>query len=271
MKWFKHISDSLDDPMIYSLMTEFGSDGYLVFFGVLEKYSREFSPENGWKLVIKLSFFRGKFLISQNKIKKILHKIPKWDVAFTGNDVSIYIPKFIQLLDNYTRNTNPIKQDETCKSLASDWQETCQPLKKKEERIKNKEEHIAISIPEWIKKETWDSFIEMRKSISAKPTPKAIILLISKLERLRNEGNDPQKVLEQSIMNNYKGVFPLKEGGNGNGGIRTGRSDPRDKNLQSREDAECEANRLIWEAAKKSSSSKAGGVSGNDDAPNFSG
>ena len=37
MKWFKHVSDSLDDPLIYDLMTEFGSDGYLVFFGVLEK------------------------------------------------------------------------------------------------------------------------------------------------------------------------------------------------------------------------------------------
>jgi hypothetical protein len=61
------------------------------------------------------------------------------------------------------------------------------------------------------------------------------------------------------------------DGGNGNVGIRTNRSDPRDKNLQSREDAECEANRIIWEAAKKSAGSKAAGISGNDDAPNFSG
>ena len=40
MKWFKHISDSLDDPFIFDLMTEFKSDGYVVFFGVIEIYSK---------------------------------------------------------------------------------------------------------------------------------------------------------------------------------------------------------------------------------------
>ncbi len=133
-----------------------------------------------------------------------------------------------------------------------------------------KNKHIDVEIPSWINKPTWDAFIEMRKSISAKPTPKAMILLIAKLERLRNEGNDPQKVLEQSIMNNYKGIFPLKEGGNGNG-IRTARSDPRDKNLQSREDAEVAAITAKWEAAKKAPRDHPRGDAGNDDAPDFSG
>ena len=57
----------------------------------------------------------------------------------------------------------------------------------------------------------------MRKSIRAKPTEKAIDLLIAKLDQLRGQGNDPNKVIEQSIENNYKGLFPLKTGGNGNG------------------------------------------------------
>ena len=66
-------------------------------------------------------------------------------------------------------------------------------------------------IPEWIKKETWDAFIEMRKSLKAKPTTKAVELIISKLRIYKNNGQDPNSILEQSIENNWKGVFALRE------------------------------------------------------------
>jgi len=102
MKWFKHISDSLDDPFIFSLMEEFKADGYLVFFGILEIYAREFRPENDWKLIEKLSFFRHKLLISRSKLKKILSKIYKWDIEINGDTVSIFIPKFKELMDEST-------------------------------------------------------------------------------------------------------------------------------------------------------------------------
>ena len=59
-------------------------------------------------------------------------------------------------------------------------------------------------------------------------------------------------------------------GGNSNAGIRTSRTDPRDKSLQSREDAEVAAITAKWEAAKASACDKAGGTVGNDDAPDFS-
>lgn len=89
------------------------------------------------------------------------------------------------------------------------------PQRKLKER-KGKEIDVFV-LPEWIKKETWDAFIEMRISIRAKPTEKAIDLLITKLKLLKDQGNDPNKVIEQSIENNYKGLFPLKAGGNGDG------------------------------------------------------
>jgi hypothetical protein len=102
MKWYKHISDSIDDPFIFSLMEEFRSDGYLVFFGVLEIYSREFQTKDDWKLTEKLSYFRHKLLISQSKFKKILSKISKWEVEYFDDKVSIFIPKFRELLDEST-------------------------------------------------------------------------------------------------------------------------------------------------------------------------
>lgn len=102
MMWFKHISSSLDDPFIFSLMEEFGPSGYLVFFGVLEIYAKEFSPENGWKLTEKWSYFSHKLLISRKKFKKILSKIHKWEIEFNGDMVTIFIPKFKSLMDEST-------------------------------------------------------------------------------------------------------------------------------------------------------------------------
>lgn len=67
-------------------------------------------------------------------------------------------------------------------------------------------------LPEWIDKDTFDAFLEMRKKKKSVPTERAIQLLIKELERLKGEGHDPNEVLNQSIMRNYTGVFPLKGG-----------------------------------------------------------
>lgn len=59
---------------------------------------------------------------------------------------------------------------------------------------------------------TFNDYLEMRVKIKAKATQRAIELVILKLEKL-SQGNDDIKIsiLEQSIMNSWKGVFPLKQ------------------------------------------------------------
>ncbi|GAH58490.1 unnamed protein product, partial [marine sediment metagenome] len=62
------------------------------------------------------------------------------------------------------------------------------------------------------------AFLEMRKKKRAIPTERAKELLVKELGKLRSEGHDPNEVLNQSIMRNYTGVFPLKGGQNGHRG-----------------------------------------------------
>jgi predicted phage replisome organizer len=88
-------------------------------------------------------------------------------------------------------------------------------IDKKED--KNRDIKDIFQIPEWIDLKTWDAFLEMRKKNHAIPTERAKELLIKELLKLKTEGDDPNAVLNQSIMNNYKGLFPLKNGGNGSG------------------------------------------------------
>ena len=107
MKWFKHISDSLDDPFIFDLMNKFGSDGYLVFFGVLEIYSREFKTKHDWKLTVTRSYLSRKLNKRQStlvmKCLKHIQKSGKWEITFNDEQVIIFIPKFTQIIDGWTR------------------------------------------------------------------------------------------------------------------------------------------------------------------------
>jgi hypothetical protein len=106
VKWFKHISDSIDDPFISELCEEFGPSGYYVFFGTLELYAREFKTKNDWFLCVSVSFLcRKLFACRKNKIKTVLDFIDrsnKWEVSFKGSKVNIHIPKFRKYMDETT-------------------------------------------------------------------------------------------------------------------------------------------------------------------------
>ncbi len=87
---------------------------------------------------------------------------------------------------------------------------------RKGKEIKKRNIKEKIEIPDWINPESWNSFLEMRDEIKSPPTKKAMNQIIIKLGRLRDEGNDPNDVLNESTMNNWKGVFALKKQSNQN-------------------------------------------------------
>lgn len=64
--------------------------------------------------------------------------------------------------------------------------------------------------------ETWKDFGEMRKKIKAPTTAKGEKLILKKLDKISlGKTEDAILILEQSIENSWKGVFPLKTEYNG--------------------------------------------------------
>lgn len=60
--------------------------------------------------------------------------------------------------------------------------------------------------------QTFVDYVDMRKRIKAPMTDRAIQLAIGKLNKLSGGNNEKAiKILEQSIMNSWKGLFELKE------------------------------------------------------------
>lgn len=72
-----------------------------------------------------------------------------------------------------------------------------------------------IVLPDWINKELWNAFKEMRKKLKKPVTDKGEELLLKRLIELRETGNEANKVLERTIENSWTGFFPLSESGNG--------------------------------------------------------
>lgn len=80
---------------------------------------------------------------------------------------------------------------------------------KNQNNNKNNKEHIFV-VPDWIPKDAWQGFIEMRKAGKGAFTDRAKQLIVNQLKTLHFEGQDVAKVLDQSTANGWKGVFPLK-------------------------------------------------------------
>lgn len=75
----------------------------------------------------------------------------------------------------------------------------------------------TVTLPDWLPVEAWNGFVEMRIRKRAKPTHRALKLLIADLEKFRAAGEDPSEVLDQSTKRGWTGIFSTRRGGGGSG------------------------------------------------------
>jgi predicted phage replisome organizer len=108
------------------------------------------------------------------------------------------------LQDNVTNNV--IGNAEVTQSNATDKEIE---LDKDIDKEKNKKKDLLFFPNDEKLNQTFLDFIDMRKSIKAKMTDRAITLMINKINKL--DAETAIKMLEQSIMNSWKDIYSLKE------------------------------------------------------------
>lgn len=87
-------------------MDEFGSDGYLTFFGILEILADEFDVEKPGEVTLSWRYLRRKLRLSTQKLKKILKYCEDsgiFIVSIRERDVNIKSLKFSDICDEYTQ------------------------------------------------------------------------------------------------------------------------------------------------------------------------
>lgn len=299
MDWYKHSTGSHDDPDVSDAMDEFGHVGYSVFFITLEIYGSEFNhlDAEGW-LTISKRFLARKLRLSQTKVEQILNFYSERQriiTKTTKNTISINCPKFVDIASNWTRRRNSLPTEALQRPYVAPTAIEEEKKKKRREEdiipppVDDKsptcphEEIISLYhkiLPELPAVKIWtqkrQGYLRSRWKESAErqclPWWEKYFLKIKQSPFLTGKVTDFKASLEWVVnqSNMVKILEGKYDGGNGNGGIRTARSDPRDRTLQSREDAEIAAITAKYYAAKQSARSNAGGDATTDDAPDFS-
>ena len=83
-----------------------------------------------------------------------------------------------------------------------------QPHLKNVKNVKNVKEIIYSDVPEL--NEAIIAFIDYRKTIKKPMSDRAITLLLGKLNKMSNSVQEQIEILNQSILNGWQGIFPLK-------------------------------------------------------------
>ena len=110
--------------------------------------------------------------------------------------------------DKYQIFDQQIDQQVTNKRPTTDQQVTTNKNNKNIKNIKECKEIIYSDVPEL--NETIIAFIDYRKGIKKPMSDRAITLLIGKLNKMSNSVQEQIEILNQSILNGWQGIFPLK-------------------------------------------------------------
>ncbi len=105
MKWFKHLSGSLNDSFVFSLIQKFGGDGYMTFFGILELMTDEFDINNPGISQFPVRKLTKNLQISTKKLTNILNFITEKGriiATFSDDEIVLNCPRLKELMDEYT-------------------------------------------------------------------------------------------------------------------------------------------------------------------------
>ena len=112
MKWFKHMTDMSDDPVIMELEEKYPAEGYRTFCKLMELVGRQ-SPNNisdpkFARLTITVTSFESKLQRRYKVLQKplqLLHRRGTISFKKRNGFLSFHIVKMGDLKDNYTKGT----------------------------------------------------------------------------------------------------------------------------------------------------------------------
>lgn len=103
--------------------------------------------------------------------------------------------------DNDNENDNEVSYHDTCNDSSKPSKQAKSKPKSKKPIIYDPDEKLNQAILD---------FIDFRKKIRATMTDRAITLMLNKLNKMTDNNSEKILILEQSIMNGWKSVYPLK-------------------------------------------------------------
>jgi hypothetical protein len=176
---------------------------------------------SGKNFTIRSACFPGQS-VAPEKVEKMLTELHDEDLVrlySVGGERFVFIPRFGQRLRyKNSKFPEPPKEINDIEEEKSDLRQTAvmpKPdsslQKRREEKRREEKKTKGPSAPDWLPITSWEEFKKHRIAIKKRMTDLAESKTLKELDRLRAEGHDPVKMLEQSIQRGWAGVFPLKD------------------------------------------------------------
>jgi hypothetical protein len=221
VKWFKHLSGSLNDNLIFNAIEDFGSDAYLVFFGILEMMADEFDYKKPGECSLSYKKVTKNLQLSRQKTVRILKyfdqkakenrsKNTSFFVEFGNKHFVVKCPKFSQLVDNYNQKLIGDMSKETSKSLRSNLRKNY-PIEEEAEEETYKESRKRDFLNNHYKNKTGNFYEKIKTEIEnikklkpEKPEFKPEVWVQVQV----NEGGHPKAILEtlQGLSKNWNQI-----------------------------------------------------------------
>lgn len=222
--YFSHDSNARNDPKLIKLRMDLGMEGYGIYFCLLE-ILREAKDH---KVLLK----KNENLLDTSVLaydiradeKKIQEVISDYDL-FTVEDDCFYSKSLMERMlqrqkiclkrAKAGRKGGLSKKEPNGKQVLSRKGKERKGNKGKE--IKGKEIKKEFVLPDWIPKEAWSNYLEMRKEIKKPMTSVAMKIAVTSLIELTGypsnteAGKIAEKILNKSTLSNWQGLFPLNE------------------------------------------------------------
>ena len=219
--YFSHDSNAKDDPKCVLLIEQLGLEGYGIYWVLIETLRDQ--PDYRYPVNLIPALAR-RYNTTAEKMKAV---VGGYDL-FTVDDNDFFslslMERMQHLEDKREKNRRAgqisaqkrkgLPSPNECSTDAEQMLDNCSTSKVKESKVneskvkENKYKDVPAELIEPLK-----AFEDMRKKVKAPLTDRAFELLLKNLNQL--SGGDIETsiaILEQSIMNSWKGIFELKEG-----------------------------------------------------------
>jgi hypothetical protein len=229
--WFRMYAEFADDPKV-QMMSEAMQRRLAMLFclrclGKPIETFRETEIAFKWRITMQ-DLAETKALFIENGFIDDNWNVLNWNKRQYVSDSST--ERVRQYRERLKQDETLLKQDVTGDVTTPEQKQNRTDTEQKQETKKQKPSAKAkpsqFTLPDWVDKDAWDGFEEMRKKKRAPMTDRAREGIIHDLEKLCPVGDSGAAVLDQSTKKCWSGVFPLsKNNGGFNAAVPTGKTD----------------------------------------------
>ncbi|MBA3755577.1 MAG: hypothetical protein H0X02_04835 [Nitrosomonas sp.] len=202
-QWLRLYSEFLTDPKV-QMMSESDQRRLIMLFclrcnGHVTLHDNEVTfllriSNEEW-LLSKATFVEKGFIAEDNELLN-------WDKRqFASDSSAARVAKFRE------------KKKQDCNVTVTPQNRTdTEQIQNRTEKPSSAKAHAKDQIldQDLVKPELWQEFLKLRTKLKAVNSPQAIKCLITELKKLKDQGHDPDEVVNQSIRSSYKDVYPVK-------------------------------------------------------------